>query len=90
MSNNKTSPPEPLDLDEKIYGELQIVAAAASLRGHPIGDQRCDNCEYYLEPDASLSYCWHPKLRVLVGDRWWCQWWSEIPVTLASANRGSR
>jgi len=48
------------------------------LRGHPSGDERCDNCLYYLENTAEISYCWHPKLRILVGGPWWCQWWEAI------------
>jgi hypothetical protein len=34
---------------------------------------------------ASLSRAWvsqdwwHPKLRILVGVEWWCQWWDAIP-----------
>jgi len=34
---------------------------------------------YYLENTADISYCWHPKLRILVGGTWWCQWWEKIP-----------
>ena len=34
---------------------------------------------YYLENTADVSYCWHPKLRILVGENWWCQWWEKIP-----------
>ena len=44
-----------------------------------IGAERCDGCIYYLEPTAELSYCWHPKLRILVGAAWWCQWWEAVP-----------
>ena len=40
--------------------------------------EQCDNCRYYLEPTASISYCWHQKLRILVGATWWCQWWEKI------------
>jgi hypothetical protein len=29
--------------------------------------------------DKDISYCWHPKRRILVGGAWWCQWWEEIP-----------
>jgi len=28
---------------------------------------------------VKISSCWHPKLRVLVGGQWWCQWWEAIP-----------
>ena len=48
------------------------------LKGQPYGDERCDNCLYYMNPDETISYCWHPKLRVLVGQDWYCQWWEEI------------
>jgi len=48
------------------------------LKGQPYGDERCDNCLYYLNPDETISYCWHPKLRILVGGAWWCQWWEKI------------
>ena len=34
---------------------------------------------YYLENTAEISYCWHPKVRILVGENWWCQWWEKIP-----------
>jgi hypothetical protein len=30
-----------------------------------------------MNPDAKISYCWHPKLRILVGGPWWCQWWEK-------------
>ena len=33
--------------------------------------------EDYLNPDETLSYCWHPKLRILVGGPWWCQRWEK-------------
>ena len=29
------------------------------------------------EIDEKLAYCWHPKLRILVGGNWWCQWWEK-------------
>ena len=47
----------------------------AVLRGEPYGDERCANCQYYSEVDKKISYCWHMKLRILVGADWWCQWW---------------
>jgi hypothetical protein len=59
--------------------ELQILSSNAVLRGHPSGDERWANCRYYLDETADLSYCWHPKIRILVGDNWWCQWWEEAP-----------
>jgi hypothetical protein len=32
-----------------------------------------------MEPYKEISYCWHQKLRILVGAEWWCQWWDKIP-----------
>ena len=67
--------PEPKEIDEKIQLQLHHLAQDALLRGRPSGEERCRNCLYYLEPDESFSYCWHMKLRILVDDDWWCQWW---------------
>lgn len=67
--------PEPKPIDEKISLELRHLAADAVLRGEPSGDERCANCLYYAEGDKKISYCWHMKLRILVGADWWCQWW---------------
>ncbi len=69
----------PQAVDEQRHLEFRIVADHAMLRGRPIGEQRCDGCGYYLEPDADLSYCWHPEVRILVGRDWWCQWWGVNP-----------
>lgn len=71
--------PEPKPIDEKLSLELRHLADAAVLKGRPSGDERCDNCLYYLDETAEISYCWHPKLRILVGDQWWCQWWEKLP-----------
>jgi hypothetical protein len=70
--------PQPKEIDEKNSIELRHLAKDAVLRGRPSGSERCDNCLYYLEPGETIAYCWHPKLRVLVGDQWWCQWWEKI------------
>jgi hypothetical protein len=71
--------PEPKEIDEKTSMEFRHLAANAVLIGKPSGGEKCENCRYYLEPTADLSYCWHPKLRILVGAQWWCQWWDAIP-----------
>ena len=60
--------------------ELKTRVEAADLWPESTNEDRCDNCRYYLEPYNDLSYCWHPKLRILVGGNWWCQWWEEIPA----------
>jgi hypothetical protein len=79
MSDYVIPEPEPKPIDEKLAMELQILSSNAVLRGHPSGDERCVNCRYYLDETSDFSYCWHPKIRILVGDNWWCQWWEEIP-----------
>jgi len=70
--------PEPKEIDEKISLELRHLADDAVLKGEPYGDERCGNCQYYMEPEKKISYCWHMKLRILVGDKWWCQRWEKI------------
>ena len=71
--------PEPTEEDAKRSMELGHLSQDAVLRGKPQGEEECDNCLYYLNPDEDISYCWHPKLRILVGRTWWCQWWEKIP-----------
>jgi hypothetical protein len=79
MSDYIIPPPEPKEIDEKLSVELRHLSSNAVLKGHPSGDEKCQNCLYYLEPTAEISYCWHMKLRILVGEEWWCQWWDAIP-----------
>ena len=69
--------PEPKEIDEKRSIELGHMVQDNVLKGQPYGDERCDNCLYYMNPDQTISYCWHPKLRILVGGPWWCQWWEK-------------
>jgi hypothetical protein len=71
--------PEPKEIDETLSMELRHLSENAVLKGRPSGEEKCENCRYYLEPTADISYCWHPKLRILVGSQWWCQWWDAIP-----------
>lgn len=77
MSYDDIPPPEPKPIDETRSIELRQMAERAVLRGHPMGDERCDNCLYYLDDSQDLSYCWHSQLRILVGAQWWCQWWEQ-------------
>jgi hypothetical protein len=72
--------PEPTEADEELNQKLMHLAQDAVLRAKPSGDEKCQNCLFYLDTSAGLSYCWHPKLRILVGAEWWCQWWEEIPA----------
>ncbi len=71
--------PEPKEIDEQLSLELRHLADNAVLRGRPTGDERCDNCRYYLEPYKDISYCWHQKLRILVGGQCGVRWWEAIP-----------
>ena len=75
MPEDVIAPTEPEEIDETRSMELRHVSTNAMLRGAPSGDEQCENCRYYLEETADVSYCWHPKLRILVGADWWCQWW---------------
>lgn len=78
-TNNYEIPkPEPKEIDEKNWIELKGFMERAVLKGEPYGEEKCGNCLYYLNTDDSISYCWHPQLRVLVGFEWWCQWWEKI------------
>ena len=72
--------PEPTELDEKLSVQLGHLTEDAILRGRPNGDEHCRNCLYYLDSDKDIAYCWHPKLRLLVDEDWWCQWWEEMDV----------
>lgn len=76
--SNDVGAPEPKEIDEELSVQLGHLAEDANLRAKPNGEERCNNCLYYLQPEKELSYCWHPKLRLLVDGRWWCQWWEEI------------
>lgn len=78
MSDDAQSRSRPDKADTKRSIELRHFIEDNQLKGRPYGDERCDNCQYYLNPDDSFSYCWHPKVRVGVGGVWWCQWWEEI------------
>lgn len=69
--------PEPQPVDEENTLKLQHLVEDANLKAHPYGEERCKDCLYYLDTDEDLSYCWHPKVRILVDDDWWCQWWEE-------------
>jgi hypothetical protein len=79
MSDYVVPPAEPQPIDEERSLELRVLSTNAGLRGAPSGAERCDQCLYYLENTADISYCWHSKLRILVGASWWCQWWEKIP-----------
>jgi hypothetical protein len=50
MSDYIIPPPEPKEIDEKLSVELRHLSSNAVLKGHPSGDEKCQNCLYYLEP----------------------------------------
>ena len=80
MADYEIPEPEPKEIDEKLAIELRHLAENAVLKATPQhGGEKCQTCLYYLEDSAEISYCWHPKLRVLVGSEWWCQWWEKPP-----------
>jgi len=79
MSDYVIPDPEPKEIDEKLAIQLRHLADNAVLKGRPSCEEKCENCLYYLENTAYISYCWHPKLRILVGSEWWCQWLEKIP-----------
>jgi len=55
--------------------QLQALIRDAKLKGSPSGEQRCENCRYYVAEFKRIAYCNHPRLEILVGADWWCQWW---------------
>ena len=79
MADYVISPAEPKPIDEQRSMELRHLSTEAGLRGSPSGDARCEECVYYLENTAEISYCGHPRLRILVGAAWSCAWWERIP-----------
>ena len=82
MSDYIIPEPEPKEIDEKLSIELRHLADNAVLKAHPYNDtERCDTCRFYLEPTAEISYCWHQKLRILVGAQWWCRGGTPSPRT---------
>ena len=60
---------------EQEFQELQGLVRRAQLKGSPSGDQQCDNCRFYAGEYKKLAYCNEPRLEILVGFDWWCQWW---------------
>jgi hypothetical protein len=80
MADYEIPPPEPKEIDEQNWMKFQHFLTRTVLRGEPNGTEKCGNCLYYLDADSSLTYCWHPEIRILVGAEWWCQWWEAIPV----------
>jgi hypothetical protein len=72
MSEARVSREEQMERENEAFLAIQ---REAKLRGTPSGEQRCDNCKYYVGEWKKIAYCNHPKLQLLVGAQWWCQWW---------------
>ena len=69
-----------LSRDEQMEQENEaflVLQRESKLKGSPSGDQRCDNCKYMVGEYKKIAYCNHPKLEILVGLDWWCQWWEK-------------
>jgi hypothetical protein len=78
MSEPDLPVPEPTEEDERLALDFIRIKDETSLKGTPEGDQRCDNCHFYLEMSEDISYCWHDKLEIMVGGEWWCDRWEAI------------
>ena len=67
-----------LSRDEQMEQENEAFLAIereSKLRASANGDQQCDNCRYLVGVHKAIGYCNYPKLELLVGVDWWCQWW---------------
>ncbi len=72
MSEQRLSREEQMEQENQ---QLQALIRDAKLKGSPSGEQRCENCRYYVAEFKRIAYCNHPRLEILVGADWWCQWW---------------
>jgi hypothetical protein len=80
MTGEMSTQLEPQAIDEERSLALQVLSSEAGLRNTDrMVDECCENCQFYLENTANISYCWHPKLRILVGSDWSCAWWEPLP-----------
>ena len=77
MSEATLPTPEPAPVDEENVAKLHQLIDDSVLQPRPYGEDRCRNCFYYLDTDNDFSYCWQPKIRIMVDQDWWCQWWEE-------------
>ena len=51
MSDYEIPKPEPKEIDGVKWLEWKDVLDRATLKGHPMQEERCDNCLYFLESD---------------------------------------
>ena len=82
MSTAATTEPKPAapaieKIKVKVDGrELDVPRLMADGSGKLTPPTMIQACE--LAKTDVPHYCWHPKLRILVGAQWWCQWWEVI------------
>ena len=73
--------PEPKEIDEQtLHGARPHGGHSTSSVGIPQATSGATTAATTSTTTKDLSYCWHPKVRILVGGNWWCQWWEEIPA----------
>ena len=66
--------PEEIDPEREKEGMMLMHRAEdALLDHHPHDEEACKDCKWYIGFDG-IAYCWHSKIRMLVGPDWWCQW----------------
>jgi hypothetical protein len=66
--------PPPVDAKHRL---LLHKIEDSILQGYPYDDEKCGTCRFYIGI-SDIAYCNHMKLRILVGERWWCQWWEPV------------
>lgn len=72
--------PETSDEFEKVLVEMRLLApddllgrvVITGFINHPVNDQSCENCIYYL---AHRKFCDLPELALPVEPNWWCRLW---------------
>lgn len=82
--------PEPTEEDERLALELIRVKGETDLRGFPEGDQRCDACHFYDDPDEEIGYCWNDRIERMVGGAWWCDRWEQAGTADARESKADQ
>lgn len=54
------------------FEKLEERLIVSGFINHPVEDQSCENCIYYL---AHRKYCDLPELALPVEPHWWCRLW---------------
>lgn len=63
-----------IDPEREREGMMLMHRAEDALLDHqPHEGEKCKDCKWYVGFDG-VAYCWHQKIRMLVGPDWWCQW----------------